>query len=776
MNTGVGQNAARRKKLVTTLVAAGLLVTVLSVAVAYWRGRAGREKGNMPVPQALPTDVHQQLSGYSFTRSEGGRQVFTIRASKLAAKEGGKSILEDVVLELFGRSGSRRDVLRTERCEFDSQSGDVVSSGPVHIELNAQAAVLPGAGLRGQKRVELETSRIIYRQKSSLVETDEPVKFQIGPLTGSARGLSYATQAGLVELRKDIVIELPPRLGAGPQIPTRLNAGRLRYDKESGTVTLAGSLEIFQGDRRLEAQQGTVSLNSENRVTHVILEAGVHGLDTSAGAVIEISARRLEGVLDPVHGQLKSIVAEGGSRVESRQKGGTTRLTAQRVDLVFEGLHPQPKGGSAKGDVELVADASGPAGAAGGSAGLTGRADHRSLSAGQVDFTFRAGGRSLKNAQTVGPGKLVLSSADAKGGARTITAGQFQMEFDNRSRLETLLGLARTRILFEPSPQAPPGTLPQETTAERLEAKFDPALETPRSMIQKGDFHFREGDRQALADQATYLDQTQVMTLTGHPQAWDSDTKMKAEQILIDLRGDTAEGVGKVESSYMGGTTGTGGGRGVAPTNVLAERVKVQWKNQILHYEGQVRAWRGQDVVESPSLDVYRAERRLRSGYKVLSSHLQPASKVPGKAAAAGSKQETRPVTVRADRLEYFDSERRARYQGNVELLTEGTTLKADRLDIYFSSGKNGEPGEVDHAVAEGKVQVVQPGRRATGEHAEYFAAPGKIIVTGGPPVLYDKEKGLTTGQRLTFFLHDDSLSVDGGDASPTLTKHRVER
>jgi len=126
--------------------------------------------------------------------------------------------------------------------------------------------------------------------------------------------------------------------------------------------------------------------------------------------------------------------------------------------------------------------------------------------------------------------------------------------------------------------------------------------------------------------------------------------------------------------------------------------------------------------------------------------------------------------------LEYFDSERRARYQGNVELLTEGTTLKADRLDIYFSSGKNGEPGEVDHAVAEGKVMVVQPDRRATGEHAEYFAAPGKIIVTGGPPVLYDKEKGLTTGQRLTFFLHDDSLSVDGGDASPTLTKHRVER
>ena len=777
MNTGSGQHLALRKKLITTLVAVGLLLTVLGVAVAYWRGRAGREKGNLPVPQALPTDVHQQLSGYSFTRSEGGRQVFTIRASKLVAfKEGEATILEDVVLEVLGRSGSRRDVLRTARCEYNSRSGDVVAAGLVHIELNAQAAPLPGVGLRGRQRVQLETSRVSFRQKTSLLESDEPVKFQVGPLTGSARGLSYATDAGQVELKKDVVMELRPRPGLEPQLPMQLSASRLRYDKEGGTVTLSGPMEIVQGARRLQAQQGAVFLNSENRIIRVTLEDGVHGLDSTAGTWIEIASQRLEGFLDPVHGQLQSVVAEGDSRVESRQKNGTVRLTAARVDLAFEGLHPRPKEGSARGNVELVMDAAGPAVAGSGSAASTGRAERRSLTSGQVDFTFRPDGRSLRSAQTAGPGKLVLASAEAKGGTRTITAGQFQMEFDVRSRLETLFGLAHTRILIEPPPQAAPGTLPQETTAARLEAKFDPALQTLRSMVQTGDFQFREGDRQARADQATYLDQTQIMTLTGHPQAWDQDTRIKAEQILIDLRGDTAEGVGKVQSSYIEGATHAGGEHGVTPTYVLAERVKVNSKSQVLHYEGQVRAWRGQDVIESPALDVYRAERRLRSGYKVLSSHLQPASQIPGKVATPGARQETRPVTVRADGLEYLDSERRARYQGNVELRTEGTTLEADRLDLYFSSGERGEPGEVDRAVAEGKVKVVQPGRRATGEHADYFAGAGKIIVTGGPPLLYDEEKGLTTGQRLTFFLHDDSLAVDGGDASPTLTKHRVAR
>jgi hypothetical protein len=46
--------------------------------------------------------------------------------------------------------------------------------------------------------------------------------------------------------------------------------------------------------------------------------------------------------------------------------------------------------------------------------------------------------------------------------------------------------------------------------------------------------------------------------------------------------------------------------------------------------------------------------------------------------------------------------------------------------------------------------------------------------MTGGPPTLDDAEKGSTTGQRLTFFVHDDRLIVDGGEQSPTLSQHRV--
>ena len=195
-------------------------------------------------------------------------------------------------------------------------------------------------------------------------------------------------------------------------------------------------------------------------------------------------------------------------------------------------------------------------------------------------------------------------------------------------------------------------------------------------------------------------------------------------------------------------------------------------RTQVVHYEGHVRAWRGTDVVESPSLDVYRNERRVSTNSRVVTSHLQPASAKPdGKKVGASGLQ---PLTVRADRLDYFDEGRKARYAGNVELVTEDTRIHADRLDLYFTPGKNQADSEVERAVAEGHVKIEQPMRYAKGENAVYDARTGKVVMTGGPPTVYDTEKGSMTGQRLTFFIHNDRLLVDGNANAPAISRHRV--
>jgi lipopolysaccharide transport protein LptA len=266
------------------------------------------------------------------------------------------------------------------------------------------------------------------------------------------------------------------------------------------------------------------------------------------------------------------------------------------------------------------------------------------------------------------------------------------------------------------------------------------------------------------------------MLLLGNPKVWDTNSRVKCQKITIDMRSNTYVGEGRVQAVHLPSPApgAPPSPTPVLPTNVLADRMVALRQNQTIHYEGHVRAWQGTDVVESSALDVYRTQKRLSSGMQVVTSYLQPASMVGEEGTAAHAPGGARPVTVRADYLEYLDQGRRARYHGNVRLVTESTTLQSDRLDVYFAQGNTVEGSEVDHAEADGHVKVTQPGRVGSGDHGEYFAGPGKIVLTGGPPSLVDDKKGSTTGQRLTFFIHDDRLFVDGGDQSPSLSKHRV--
>jgi lipopolysaccharide transport protein LptA len=198
---------------------------------------------------------------------------------------------------------------------------------------------------------------------------------------------------------------------------------------------------------------------------------------------------------------------------------------------------------------------------------------------------------------------------------------------------------------------------------------------------------------------------------------------------------------------------------------------------QFVHYEGHVRLWHGTDVVEAPSLDVYKKERRMSSESRVMTSFIQsPPAGGPGGAPSSSSKKEPSPVTIGADRLDYSDAGRKASYHGHVVLTTENTTLRSDSLDVYLNAAATTEASEVDHAVADGTVTVVQPTRRSTGEHAEYTSSTGKIQLTGGPPTVLDQQNGFTTGRSLTLFLRDDTILVNGGVKSPTLSKHNISQ
>ena len=83
----------------------GISLTALAVGLTYWMGSTRHTPPAHTLPSPAP-DVNQQLSGYTFTRYEQGRAVFTVQAARTLAYQQSKSTtLEDVTVEVFGRKG-----------------------------------------------------------------------------------------------------------------------------------------------------------------------------------------------------------------------------------------------------------------------------------------------------------------------------------------------------------------------------------------------------------------------------------------------------------------------------------------------------------------------------------------------------------------------------------------------------------------------------------------------------------------------------------------------
>src|SRR5580704_15153094 len=119
-----------------SLAAAGLLAVV--VAGVYlsnvWLARQAAKKA----PPAVPPTVEQRSNEFSYSKVDGQRTIYTVKASRTTEfKEGSRNLLEDVAISVYGKKGERNDTLRTKACDFISNTGKISCAGEVKINLEA---------------------------------------------------------------------------------------------------------------------------------------------------------------------------------------------------------------------------------------------------------------------------------------------------------------------------------------------------------------------------------------------------------------------------------------------------------------------------------------------------------------------------------------------------------------------------------------------------------------------------------------------------------------
>jgi lipopolysaccharide export system protein LptA len=142
-------------------------------------------------------------------------------------------------------------------------------------------------------------------------------------------------------------------------------------------------------------------------------------------------------------------------------------------------------------------------------------------------------------------------------------------------------------------------------------------------------------------------------------------------------------------------------------------------------------------------------------------------------------------VRIASGGLVYSGMLRQAEFSGGVRAETVDGTIRANEATVYLvqqaQAGKGATvpgdavpffAGEVESVVAAGKVELDQPGTRATGERLVYTASEQTALLTGdskAPPRAVSAQ-GTTTGAVLRFNLCDDSIEVLGEPEQPART------
>jgi lipopolysaccharide export system protein LptA len=688
--------------------------------------------------------------------------------------------------------------------------------------------------------IHLTTSDLIFNQKSGDAATEARVDFRTPQATGWAVGVRYVAKTGTLTLATQVHVTLNGPDGAKlvathgvfTRDPHQIVLDHPHMERESGTVQSEQATFFLTPENEVQRVLATGNVNAETKTTEQnadqmrgradqadLLLTGKQNLLRTATLTGNVHVERIGS--QPMQGDAGRAILDflGQNQLQKVH-------AMEGVRLAQHGVRAE----SAAGDVSAQAA---PPASAPQDYDITARIiDFFVVDGSRLDRAETSGAAQItisptQNPAPQSPTTTVVTSAQAL--QRTvITAGRFDAKFaptpEGSSRLASVHGAPDAKIV-----NSAPGLPDRVSTSRTLDAKFL-AEGGIASIIQQGSVAYTDNQppdkrTQAWADKALYTPADRILVLTGSPRVSDGSMVTTAKIIRINRDTDDAFADGNVKSTYSELTEQPNGAllASASPIHVTSASMTAHNSPAIALYQGKARLWQDANIVEAPSIQFDRDRRFLvAQGTKAqpvstvlvqsklaLPGAAQPdkaADRVPDKARSAKPQDEgeskankkseenpgdTSPVAITSARLTYADSERLAHYEGGVVAKGTNFTASANTMDAYLlprsqsttqttsqtsSNQSLAGPGKLDHMIAEGNVVVVQPSRHADGKRLVYTASDDKFVLTGGPPSIFDAERGKITGVSLTFFRGDDRVLVEGAASTPVVTQTRVAR
>ncbi|MEM6703145.1 MAG: hypothetical protein AAF690_10585 [Acidobacteriota bacterium] len=272
----------------------------------------------------------------------------------------------------------------------------------------------------------------------------------------------------------------------------------------------------------------------------------------------------------------------------------------------------------------------------------------------------------------------------------------------------------------------------REVIAERSFAEIDSQGELVRLRLEEK-VYLEDGVLQARADKAL-LDAAQDRTdLEGTPVELRSQQGiLNAPQVKVNGKTDLMTALGGVrtvlEESDAGAFASSPLGSGEGPIRVQSQEALVPLDGSEFLFKGQVRAWRGRNLLLADQLRGKDAEQSMVASGAPLETVWYPE---PGE----GEELEG-PVEISAKVLTYDGVAGRMSYEEGVTAEQPGRSMVCDEMEVRLA-----ESGEADEMDCQGAMtlrdQTLQ--RVITGDRALYHVAAGEVEVFGDPFTLDDR-------------------------------------
>jgi LPS export ABC transporter protein LptC/lipopolysaccharide transport protein LptA len=787
------------RKLALLLLVAGMVF----VGISYYRQRNHKEFRLRSGPAVLSKEVVGVIDNLEHNEMKNGRLYLSLRATRDVKYSDGHHELENVHLEVYPEHGDHPDKITAARTITNDDNTEFAFNGNVQIET--------------RDRLLAKTESIDYDMRDAVGVANAPISFERENVSGRADSATIDSKNKRLELRGAVEITVQPDAQgkADASVPVKVNprggpvvikSAQANFDQATLLLSFSGGAVAEQGKEVMSGDTLTGRLDAEKHLRGIETRGNSYLRSLTEGRAAEVFSVNMDFFFNSQQ-KLERAVATTDVRANTLDADSEMRMTTPGTAEVFFVVQAERSllkeiRAAQRSIVTLAAPKS--------KAGDP-KAANKRLAADTLRLFWRETGRDLERAEASGNAELVAEPVQPSPTAdrKTLLAPRFDCDFfetGNLARAFTASGGAKAVIVpLQPSETRATRTLTAQLmvaqfvratqdveriesrgesrfnelertlTSDKMTAQFSPTTQGLERVDAQGDAKFNERDRNGQSANMTYTSGDAFVRMRGgEPVVWDARARMKAAEIDSDSRNKISYGRGKATTTYYSQeqTNGAAPFKSVkSPVFIAANSAEFQHDSGVGIYTGAARAWQDDNFVKADRIILRRELKRMEADGNVQSALYQARRK------EADGTRTVVPVFATSNRMSYTDAERLVHYEGDVDIKQGTERITSAVSDVFLLK----DSYEVERSIAQRNVVVTQPGRRGTGEWAQYTAADESVVLTGSPARVEDAAKGNSESRRLTVFLRENRVVSDGGgegkqNTGRVRTTHKIRK